>query len=157
MVLEFQREGQPFGKVVILIVIKKAPLVCGRFLKLCSDPKRSYQNCIVYKIISGLYMEAGDIENENSECVDSYMKFEPDNSVMTHNHKGSVSIIVDSTGSVNSRFNISFKPLQILNQSSVVFGRVIKGFDVLNSIDSQGTNFGVPQKTVIISKSRVFL
>lgn len=96
-------------------------------------------------------MEAGDIENENSDS-----KFEPDNSIMTQSYKGSVSMIIDSNGTVNSRFNIAFKPLQISNQNRVVFGRVIKGFDVLNSIDSQGTNFGVPQKTVVISKSSVF-
>lgn len=157
MVLEFQRTGQLLGNIVILIVLKNAPLVCRRFLKLCSNPQRSYQNCLVHKIISGIYMEAGIIDSENSDCFDSCTKFEPYNSIVTYNHKGSVSMIVDSNGSINSRFNVSFKPLQILNESRVVFGRVIKGFDVLNSIDSQGTNFGVPQKTVFISKSRVFL
>ena len=102
-------------------------------------------------------METGDVDNENSGCFNSCARFDPDNSIMTHNHKGSVSMIVDSNGAVNSRFSISFKPLQLLNENRVVFGRVIKGFNVLNSIDSQGTNFGVPQKTILISKSRVFL
>ncbi|CAO1337822.1 unnamed protein product [Diamesa hyperborea] len=157
VVLEFQMEDQPLGKVVILLVLKNAPLVCGRFLKLCSSPQISYENCMVHKIISGIYMEAGDVGKENSECFDSCTKFEPDSSIMTHNHKGSVSMIMDSNRTVNSRFNISFKPLQILNENRVVFGQVIKGFDVLNLIDSQGTIFGVPRKTVFISKSRVFL
>lgn len=102
-------------------------------------------------------MESGDIEDENCDYYDTCTKFQPDNSTMTHNHKGSVSMIVNPDGAVNSRFSISFKPMMSLNTNRIVIGRVIKGFDVLNSIDSHGTHFGIPQKSVYISKSRVFL
>ncbi|CAO1338426.1 unnamed protein product [Diamesa serratosioi] len=154
VVLEFQRESQPLGKIVILTFLQNAPLVSSRFLKMCSCHERSYDNCIVYKIISSTMMETGDVENGiHVNCT----KFKPEKSVLTHNNKGSVSMIVDTDGTVNSRFSISFKPMPLLNEKRIVFGRVIKGFDVLNSIDSQGTHFGVPQKKVFISKSRVFL
>lgn len=102
-------------------------------------------------------METGDVDNENSGCFDSCTRFKPENSTMMHNHKGSISMIVDPEGAVNSRFSISFKSIKLLNENRVVFGRVIKGFDVLNSIDSHGTIFGIPQKTLFISKCKVFL
>ena len=50
----------------------------------------------------------------------------------------------------NSQFMITLFPLPWLDGKHVVFGRVIKGYEICRKIEEVGSQSGVPKKKVII-------
>mgnify|MGYP002049145837 CR=1 FL=1 len=53
----------------------------------------------------------------------------------------------------NSKFFITFGPLQHLDNKNVVFGEVIDGFSIIENLKSLAGNGGTPLKTALITKS----
>jgi peptidylprolyl isomerase len=51
----------------------------------------------------------------------------------------------------NSQFFITFEPTPWLDGKNVVFGQVIDGFNILKSLEYQGSENGLPKSTVFIS------
>ncbi|MFS7932572.1 putative peptidylprolyl isomerase [Helianthus anomalus] len=52
---------------------------------------------------------------------------------------------------IGCRFCITFKPLPYLNGRCVVFGKVIKGMEIVQKMDQFGTSEGTPSGLVQIT------
>ena len=73
-------------------------------------------------------------------------------------HPGTVAMANMGKNSNTSQFYITTHPhrMQWLDGSNVVFGRVIKGMQIVREIEKQGTTSGVPKQQVrIIGCGRV--
>jgi len=65
---EIGREnGSPFGRMIAMLHVKRAPEVIEAFIEMCSSSSKpnSYQNCKIYKILKNLLLEMGDVESND--------------------------------------------------------------------------------------------
>ena len=52
-----------------------------------------------------------------------------------------------------SQFFITFEPTPWLNGNHAVFGEVTEGFDILKTLEANGTRSGTPKARFVITKS----
>lgn len=57
---------------------------------------------------------------------------------------------------IASQFAITFKPLSILDGKRIAFGRVVRGANVLKSLEGCGKKHGMPIENVIITGCGIF-
>lgn len=120
-----------------------------KFIDLC---RCKYKNCKVYKILPGLFVETGDISNNDGSGKDSENSIKL--SKKTWNCENylqprSVSMVLEDDKSVGSKFEISLKKTAKF-RNQVVIGRVVKGFEVVVALERFGSRFGRPIKAVFI-------
>lgn len=126
-----------------------------KILDLCTmkNDGLSYQGSKVHKIIRGLLFEAGDLQRniafrEYKETVCPIYTSPCERG--DHLHAGTLSMLLEDDSSVSSKFSISLKKMPMLNGKEIVIGRVVKGLDVLSAIESYGSRFGLPRRTILI-------
>lgn len=154
------------GRIVILLFDKIAPKTCQNFMQLCCTGKscgsilkrRCFMGNPIHQIIPGLYFELGDVTNRNGSggLTAQGQDILVENFHCNHDQIGTLSMVVEPNGTVNSKFSVTFKPLNILDKNRVVFGRVVKGLDVLTAIETYGSYAGKPKKPIFVSSCGVF-
>lgn len=120
-----------------------------KFIDFC---RCEYKNCKVYKILPGLYVESGDISNNDGSGKDSENSVKL-SQIICNGEKyvqpRSVSMVLKDDGSVGSKFEISLKKTAKF-RNQVVIGRVVKGFENVVALERFGSRFGRPIKAVFI-------
>lgn len=116
-----------------------------KFIRLCfmKDNNDSYQGTKVHKIIQGILIEAGDMQT-------SCPIYPNMSKAGYHDHVGTISMLLEDNGSISSKFSITLKKLPMLNGKQFVIGRVVKGLDVLSTIENYGSRYGLPRQTILI-------
>lgn len=156
MTFHLENQGE-IGKIIIIVDRKVDVNIIERFLKLCNLNNEGTPSCKIQKIIQGLLFEAGELhQNPTSKDLGSIKSCDYSKSAATEEilPLGTISMKNDYF-SMSTNFSINLKKMSMPYKKGIAIGRVIKGLDVLSTINSYGTRFGLPRKTIIIKSCGV--
>ncbi|MDC6465747.1 peptidylprolyl isomerase [Pelagibacteraceae bacterium] len=149
------------GDVEIELFNDVAPNHVERFKKLSSEKK--YDGVVFHRVIDGFMAQTGDVQfgNSNSDSYSlqkagtggsDYPDLKAEFSSLPH-ERGTLSMARSaSPDSANSQFFICFKDAPHLDRQYTVFGKVIKGMELIDLIKKgKGSNGQVSDPDKIIS------
>ena len=119
---------------------KRVPKTAENFRQMCTGEKGEgyhYMGNIFHRIIKGFMAQGGDITAQNGTGGMSIYghKFDDEGIWYPHTHKGILSMANAGPDTNGSQFFIIFGPTPHLNEKHTVFGRVIKGYEVVDMME----------------------
>ena len=142
------------GDIHIELFDTIVPKTSENFRLLCKNKK--YNDTIFHRVIKGFMIQGGDYENGNGTGGKSIWNnnFEDENFIGKHTEPGLLSMANAGPGTNGSQFFILTQPQKHLDGKHVVFGKVIKGMDIVYRIERTPVNFeDKPIHDVIIDDS----
>ncbi|WP_300437178.1 peptidylprolyl isomerase [Christiangramia sp.] len=153
------------GPVVAELYFEETPMTVASFVSLAEGTskmadstykdKKYYDGLIFHRVIDGFVIQGGDPTGTGSggpgykypdEFVDS----------LSHDSKGILSMANAGPGTNGSQFFITLGPVQQLDGKHTVFGKVVKGQDVVDSIGKVETGpRDRPTKDVVMNEVNI--
>lgn len=152
--LDIAIDGRPAGRIIIELAAHVTPRTAENFRALCTGEKGyGFKGSVFHRIIPGFMMQGGDITRGDGYGGRSIYggSFRDENFRLTHIARGVLSMANAGPNTNSSQFFITFARTPWLNGKHVVFGRVISGMEVLNSVERAGSDSGAPRWTVKIT------
>ncbi|EGR32314.1 peptidyl-prolyl cis-trans isomerase, putative [Ichthyophthirius multifiliis] len=154
-------DNTPSGRMVFELFSNVVPKTAENFRRLCiGDAKStitgkplSYKGSHFHRIIPSFMAQGGDFTHHNGTGGESiYGRIFPDeNFNLKHTGPGELSMANSGPNTNGSQFFITTVQCEWLNGKHTVFGKIVEGMEVLNTIEHQGTSRGNPKKKVVIS------
>jgi len=153
------------GRIELELFTKVAPKTAENFRSLATGEKGigkagkplHFKGSTFHRIIPGFMCQGGDITKGNGmggeSIYGSTFQDEWDHGVVKHTEKGLLSMANRGKDTNGSQFFITVAPTSWLDGKHVVFGRVVKGMDVLEKMEKAGSSSGSPSATVRILDS----
>ncbi|KAJ8749446.1 hypothetical protein K2173_025641 [Erythroxylum novogranatense] len=159
--LDVSIDGVPVERIVIELFADVAPKTAENFRVLCTGESGigkttgkplHYKGSFFHRIIRGFMAQGGDFSKGNGTGGESIYggKFADENFVQKHDRPGLLSMANSGPNTNGSQFFITFKRQPHLDGKHVVFGKVIKGMDVVKKIEQVGSGDGKPVQPVKI-------
>ena len=154
------------GEIIIQLNTEKAPVSSANFLTYVNEG--FYNGTIFHRVIPGFMAQGGGFDTSfNQKAVHAPIKNEADNGLT--NNRGALAMArTNDPNSATAQFFINYKDNSFLNHTSqtpsgwgyAVFGEVIEGMDVVDTMAKQATgNRGghqdVPKTDIVIEKAEV--
>ena len=153
------------GPIVAELYFEETPMTVASFVSLAEGNskmadstykgKKYYDGLIFHRIIDGFMIQGGDPTGTGSggpgykypdEFVDT----------LSHDSKGILSMANAGPGTNGSQFFITLAPVQQLDGKHTVFGKVVKGQDVVDSIGKAETGpRDRPVKDIVINELNI--
>ncbi|MUP43551.1 peptidylprolyl isomerase [Christiangramia aestuarii] len=153
------------GPIVAELYFEETPMTVANFVSLAEGnskmadstykEKKYYDGIIFHRVIDGFMIQGGDPTGTGSggpgykfpdEFVDS----------LSHDSKGILSMANAGPGTNGSQFFITLAPVQQLDGRHTVFGKIVKGQDVVDSIGKVETGpRDKPVKDVTINELNI--
>lgn len=162
----FKNEGNPYfkikigdeevGKVSFELFDDEVPNTCKNFRYLCSKSvigkeDADYKNTIFHRVIKDFMIQGGDTTNYDGTGGKSMFgeKFKDESFELTHNQEGLLCMANSGPDTNGSQFYITLKKTPWLDNKHVVFGIVIKGFDIIKRVENIDVSEGdIPNQKV---------
>ena len=127
------------GRILISLNNKITPKTCKNFSVLCE--KKAYVNSPFHRVIKNFMIQGGDFTNyDGTGGISIYGNKFNDENFMLKNDRGTISMANSGPNTNGSQFFISTKDNNFLDGKHVVFGKVIKGMDLVDYIENVETN-----------------
>ncbi|KAK0048545.1 peptidyl-prolyl cis-trans isomerase B [Biomphalaria pfeifferi] len=155
--------GQDYrGRFTIGCFGKLTPITCMNFISLAKGYKKgrlilSYRGTTVATVVRDFMVQLGDVQTKygNSESIFG-VKFYDESFAISHNHAGWVGMANSGPDSNGSQFYIILRTARWLDGKHVIFGKVIQGMDVIETIGREETGpLNVPLRKIVIEKSGI--
>jgi peptidylprolyl isomerase len=159
---------KPLGRVEIELFDDTVPITARNFRSLCkgdmglspSGKKLHYKNSVVHRCIPGFMVQFGDIDGLSGRggCSIYGMRFKDESfkgKAGRHLSPGMLSMANCGPHTNGSQAFITFDAAPHLDGRHVVFGQVLKGFDVVEELERLGSPSGAPSGKIIIKDSGV--
>lgn len=151
-------DGIDEGRIIFQLFDEEVPKTCKNFRYHCSrglidKNKPSFKDSKFHRIIKDFMIQGGDFtKGDGTGGLSIYgEKFEDENFNLKHNQPGLLSMANAGPNTNGSQFFITTQQTPWLDNKHVVFGIVIKGFDVVKKIENLDKNDkDIPLQTVII-------
>lgn len=138
------------GTMEIELYEDKAPITTSNFINL--SQKGFYDNLTFHRVIKGFMIQGGDPRGDGTGGPGYKIKdeFGPG---LKHNSSGILSMANAGPNTGGSQFFITLAPTPWLDGKHAIFGKVVKGEDVLKNIGNVQTGRNdMPLEKVVIKK-----
>ncbi|MGC8514982.1 MAG: peptidylprolyl isomerase [Thermoplasmata archaeon] len=140
------------GNIEIELFEKEMPVTAGNFRKLVE--KGFYNGVIFHRVIKSFMIQGGDPTGTGMGGPGYSIKDEF--SKNNRNDRGTISMANAGPNTGGSQFFINLVNNNYLDRKHPVFGKVVKGMDVVDKIGSAKTDAGDrPVNKVVISKATI--
>ena len=145
--MDFKRGEEKLGRVVFELFDHDLPHTCENFKVLCNGEMGAnmyYVGTRVHRVVPRFMLHGGDISHSKDgkggksifeEGHEIYSKdglFEDENVWFPHSHKGVLSMNNNGKNTNGSQFMISLRNNnEYFDEKHTVFGRIIKGWEVI--------------------------
>jgi len=161
---EYKEED--IGRIIFGLFGHVAPKTVENFYGLChcdkgygkySQKLLCYKNTTFHRIIPNFIVQGGDITHDTGIGGESIFggKFEDESFVIPHNKRYLLSMANSGKNNNGSQFFINTVKTSWLDGRYVVFGMVVDGFNVVDTLEALGTNSGMPTAKAIIVDSGI--
>ena len=145
------------GKIIIELFTDIAPHTCENFKVLCSNKniRQSYVGSKFHRSVPGFVMQGGKLEGGPYSIYGD--SFPDENFELKHDQKGLLSMANHGPDTNCSQFFITLNKAEHLDGKHVVFGRVIRGFDIVERMARIRTDHqDKPTTDIIIKKCGLY-
>jgi cyclophilin family peptidyl-prolyl cis-trans isomerase len=155
-------DGKPAGKIVFELFADAVPKTAKNFQELCVGTKNAdgkeigYKGSGFHRIIPDFMCQGGDFTRGNGTGGESIYgaRFDDESfegKAGKHFGPGTLSMANAGKNTNGSQFFICTAPTPHLDGKHVVFGQVIKGYDVVKKMEAVGSDSGRPSARVTIT------
>ncbi|BGP11793.1 hypothetical protein JCM10049v2_007713 [Rhodotorula toruloides] len=139
--LDFAVEGEPLGRVVFELFADVVPKTVENFRALCTGSKGVneigiplwYKGSPMHRIIAGFMVQGGDFTMRNGKGGESIYghTFEDEDMRREIDSEGLLCMANKGRNTNSSQFFVTLRPCPHLNGKHVVFGKVVKGYEII--------------------------
>ena len=143
------------GTMIFEFFEGRAPRVTERFITLTEDD--FFDGISFHRVIDGFVIQGGDPLGNGTGGSDLGQFDDQFHVDLQHNQQGVLSMAKSSDDTNNSQFFVTDDPTPWLDFNHSIFGQLVEGFDVLDSISGVAVGSrDAPVEDVIISNATVF-
>ncbi|KDQ60364.1 hypothetical protein JAAARDRAFT_604081 [Jaapia argillacea MUCL 33604] len=155
---EISIDNQVAGIIEFKLYDDVVPKTARNFRELCTGQNGfGYKGSSFHRIIPSFMLQGGDFTRGNGTGGKSIYgeKFADENFKLKHTKPGILSMANAGKNTNGSQFFITTVVTSWLDGAHVVFGEVVKNYDLVKTIEGFGSASGTPKKKITISNSGV--